>query len=152
MSSEPSAQGVSPRAQRPGTQKSSGTVAKKGDRAAKEKPAIVLPPVGEEEPKNPGMLAAGLGDQDSRPRGSVCCHQPLVAGVSQAGWWCAVVPGTELEVQKDALVGETDEPGNNNRISGAKKCCMERAPPAEVQCVNVASSWHMVSVKSGNHH
>lgn len=83
MSSEPSAQGVSPRAQRPGTQKSSGTVAKKGDRAAKEKPAIVLPPVGEEEPKNPGTLAAGLGDQDSRPRGSVCCHQPLVAGLAR---------------------------------------------------------------------
>ena len=52
------------------------------------------------------------------------------------------MPGTELDVQKDTLVGETDEPGNNNRISDAKKCCTERAPPTEVQCVNVASSWH----------
>ncbi|GAB5583833.1 leucine-rich repeat-containing protein 71 isoform X1 [Prionailurus iriomotensis] len=32
---------------------SSGTVTKKGDRGAKEKPVLVLPPVGEEEPKNP---------------------------------------------------------------------------------------------------
>lgn len=57
MSSEPSATGASPRTPRPGTQKSSGAVTKKGDRAAKEKAASVLPPVGEEEPKNPGMLA-----------------------------------------------------------------------------------------------
>ncbi|KAL2771510.1 leucine-rich repeat-containing protein 71, partial [Daubentonia madagascariensis] len=53
MSSEPSAPGASPKALRPGAQKSSGAVTKKGERAAKEKPATVLPPVGEEEPKNP---------------------------------------------------------------------------------------------------
>ncbi|XP_012514064.1 PREDICTED: leucine-rich repeat-containing protein 71 [Propithecus coquereli] len=53
MPSEPSAPGASPRAPRPGTQKSSGPVTKKGERAAKEKPATALPPVGEEEPKNP---------------------------------------------------------------------------------------------------
>lgn len=53
MSSEQSAPGASPRAPRPGTQKSSGAVTKKGERAAKEKPATVLPPVGEEEPKSP---------------------------------------------------------------------------------------------------
>ncbi|XP_050635439.1 leucine-rich repeat-containing protein 71 isoform X5 [Macaca thibetana thibetana] len=53
MSSEQSAPGPSPRAPRPGTQKSSGAVTKKGERAAKEKPATVLPPVGEEEPKSP---------------------------------------------------------------------------------------------------
>ncbi|EPQ08629.1 Leucine-rich repeat-containing protein 71 [Myotis brandtii] len=53
MSVEATAQGASPRAPRPGIQKSSGTVTKKGDRAAKEKPPIVLLPVGEEEPKNP---------------------------------------------------------------------------------------------------
>ncbi|XP_032700940.1 leucine-rich repeat-containing protein 71 [Lontra canadensis] len=53
MSGEASAPGVSPRAPRPGTQKSSGAVTKKGDRAAKEKPVTVLQPVGEEEPKNP---------------------------------------------------------------------------------------------------
>uniref|UniRef100_A0A2K5DE31 Leucine rich repeat containing 71 n=1 Tax=Aotus nancymaae TaxID=37293 RepID=A0A2K5DE31_AOTNA len=53
MSSEQSAPGASPRAPRPGTQKSSGAVTKKGERSAKEKPAAVLPPVGEEEPKNP---------------------------------------------------------------------------------------------------
>ncbi|XP_017708011.1 PREDICTED: leucine-rich repeat-containing protein 71 isoform X2 [Rhinopithecus bieti] len=53
MSSEQSAPGASPRAPRPGTQKSSGAVTKKGERAAKEKPATVLPPLGEEEPKSP---------------------------------------------------------------------------------------------------
>uniref|UniRef100_A0A8D0ZWQ5 Leucine rich repeat containing 71 n=1 Tax=Sus scrofa TaxID=9823 RepID=A0A8D0ZWQ5_PIG len=54
MSGEASAPPVaSPRTPRPGIQKSSGSVAKKGDRGAKEKPATVLPPVGEEEPKNP---------------------------------------------------------------------------------------------------
>ncbi|XP_072686152.1 leucine-rich repeat-containing protein 71 isoform X5 [Canis lupus baileyi] len=53
MSGEASAPGTSPRAPRPGTQKASGAVTKKGDRGAKEKPATVLPPVGEEEPKNP---------------------------------------------------------------------------------------------------
>ncbi|KAI5758392.1 LRRC71 [Gulo gulo luscus] len=53
MSGEASAPGVSPRAPRPGTQKSSGAVTKKGDRAAKEKPVTVLQPLGEEEPKNP---------------------------------------------------------------------------------------------------
>ncbi|XP_006748625.1 leucine-rich repeat-containing protein 71 [Leptonychotes weddellii] len=53
MSGEASAPGASPRAPRPGTQKSSGAVTKKGDRGAKEKPATVLQPVGEEEPKNP---------------------------------------------------------------------------------------------------
>ncbi|XP_059002742.1 leucine-rich repeat-containing protein 71 isoform X1 [Mustela lutreola] len=53
MSGEASAPGVSPRAPRPGTQKSSGAVTKKGDRATKEKPVTVLQPVGEEEPKNP---------------------------------------------------------------------------------------------------
>lgn len=57
MSSEPSATGTSPRTPRPGAQKSSGAVTKKGDRAAKDKTASALPPVGEEEPKNPGMLA-----------------------------------------------------------------------------------------------
>uniref|UniRef100_A0A8C8Z9G9 Leucine rich repeat containing 71 n=1 Tax=Prolemur simus TaxID=1328070 RepID=A0A8C8Z9G9_PROSS len=53
MSSESSAPGASPRAPRPGAQKSSGAVTKKGERAAKEKTATALPPVGEEEPKNP---------------------------------------------------------------------------------------------------
>ncbi|XP_073744726.1 leucine-rich repeat-containing protein 71 isoform X8 [Callorhinus ursinus] len=53
MSGEASAPGASPRAPRPGTQKSSSSVTKKGDRGAKEKPATVLQPVGEEEPKNP---------------------------------------------------------------------------------------------------
>ncbi|XP_064138820.1 leucine-rich repeat-containing protein 71 [Loxodonta africana] len=53
MSSETSASGTSPRAPRPGTQKTSGTVAKKGERGAKEKPTINLQQVGEEEPKNP---------------------------------------------------------------------------------------------------
>ncbi|XP_055439903.1 leucine-rich repeat-containing protein 71 isoform X6 [Bubalus kerabau] len=54
MSGEASAPpATSPRAPRPGIQKSSGAVTKKGDRGAKEKPATVLPPVGEEEPKNP---------------------------------------------------------------------------------------------------
>ncbi|XP_027248838.1 leucine-rich repeat-containing protein 71 isoform X2 [Cricetulus griseus] len=52
MSSEPSSTGTSPRTPRPGTQKSSGAVTKKGERT-KEKPAAPLPPVGEEEPKNP---------------------------------------------------------------------------------------------------
>ncbi|XP_070323639.1 leucine-rich repeat-containing protein 71 isoform X7 [Odocoileus virginianus] len=54
MSGEASAPpATSPRAPRPGIQKSSGAVTRKGDRGAKEKPATVLPPVGEEEPKNP---------------------------------------------------------------------------------------------------
>ncbi|XP_051013361.1 leucine-rich repeat-containing protein 71 isoform X2 [Acomys russatus] len=53
MSNEPSVTGTSPRTPRPGTQKSSSAVTKKGDRAAKEKPTTALPPVGEEEPKNP---------------------------------------------------------------------------------------------------
>ncbi|XP_039107423.1 leucine-rich repeat-containing protein 71 isoform X2 [Hyaena hyaena] len=53
MSGESSTPGASPRAPRPGTLKSSGTVTKKGDRGAKEKPAPVVPPVGEEESKNP---------------------------------------------------------------------------------------------------
>ncbi|XP_036046041.1 leucine-rich repeat-containing protein 71 isoform X1 [Onychomys torridus] len=53
MSAEPSAPGTSPRTPRPGAQKSSGVITKKGDRAAKEKPATALPPLGEEEPKNP---------------------------------------------------------------------------------------------------
>nr|XP_027776607.1 leucine-rich repeat-containing protein 71 [Marmota flaviventris] len=53
MSSEPSAPGGSPRTPRPGTQKSSGSATKKGERSVKEKPPAVLPPVGEEEPKNP---------------------------------------------------------------------------------------------------
>ena len=52
---------ASPRALRPGIQKSSGAVTKKGDPGAKEKPATVLPPVGEEEPKNPGRLVTGSG-------------------------------------------------------------------------------------------
>lgn len=63
MSGEGSAPGASPRAPRPATQKTSGTVSKKGDRGAKEKPATVTPQVGEEEPKNPGTQAGGLGDQ-----------------------------------------------------------------------------------------
>ncbi|KAM9244830.1 leucine-rich repeat-containing protein 71 [Dugong dugon] len=53
MSGETSAPGTSPRAPRPGTQKTSGTVTKKGERGTKEKPTINLQPVGEEEPKNP---------------------------------------------------------------------------------------------------
>ncbi|XP_062961919.1 leucine-rich repeat-containing protein 71 [Cynocephalus volans] len=53
MSSEPSLPGSSPRAPRLGAQRSSGAVTKKGERAAKEKPATALPPVGEEESKNP---------------------------------------------------------------------------------------------------
>ncbi|KAM4806345.1 leucine-rich repeat-containing protein 71 isoform 1-T1 [Urocitellus parryii] len=53
MSSEPSAPGGSPRTPRPGTQKSSGSATKKGERSVKEKPPAVLPPVCEEEPKNP---------------------------------------------------------------------------------------------------
>lgn len=65
MSSDQSTTGTSPRTPRPGTQKSSGAVTKKGDRAAKEKPVTALPPVGEEEPKNPGMLARlGFGYPD----------------------------------------------------------------------------------------
>ncbi|XP_031291911.2 leucine-rich repeat-containing protein 71 [Camelus dromedarius] len=44
---------ASPRTPRPGIQKSSGAVTKKGDRGTKEKPATALPPVCEEEPKNP---------------------------------------------------------------------------------------------------
>ncbi|XP_066222194.1 leucine-rich repeat-containing protein 71 isoform X2 [Saccopteryx leptura] len=52
MSGEASTPGASSRGPRPGTQKSSGTMTKKGDRGAKEKPASVLPPVGEEEPKD----------------------------------------------------------------------------------------------------
>ncbi|XP_036778496.2 leucine-rich repeat-containing protein 71 isoform X3 [Manis pentadactyla] len=65
MSGEASAPGASPRAPRPGTQKWSGTVAKKGDRAAKEKPAPILTPVGEEEPKNPEEYqCTGLLDTD----------------------------------------------------------------------------------------
>lgn len=61
MSGEASAPpATSPRAPRPGIQKSSGAVTKKGDRGAKEKPATVLPPVGEEEPKNPGTLVTAL--------------------------------------------------------------------------------------------
>ncbi|XP_016021700.2 leucine-rich repeat-containing protein 71 isoform X4 [Rousettus aegyptiacus] len=72
MSGETSAPGASPRAPRPGTQKSSSTVAKKGDRGAKEKPATVLPPVGEEEPKNPeeyqctGVLEADFAELCAR--------------------------------------------------------------------------------------
>ncbi|XP_047384476.1 leucine-rich repeat-containing protein 71 isoform X3 [Sciurus carolinensis] len=53
MSGESSAPGGSPRTPRPGTQKTSGSVTKKGERSVKEKPPTVLPPVGEEEPKNP---------------------------------------------------------------------------------------------------
>lgn len=83
MSMEGGAQGASPRAPRPGVQKSSGTVTKKGDRAAKEKPPIVLLPVGEEEPKNPGRLAAALGERASR----LCVPPPASAApLSQAGW------------------------------------------------------------------
>lgn len=37
-------------------------------------------------------------------------------------------------MQKDALVGETAQPGSNNRISGA------------TFSVSVASSWHLVRV------
>ncbi|KAK2489081.1 hypothetical protein MC885_018963 [Smutsia gigantea] len=65
MSGEGSAPGASPRAPRPGTQKWSGIVAKKGDRAAKEKAAPVLTPVGAEEPKNPEEYqCTGLLDTD----------------------------------------------------------------------------------------
>nr|XP_004667173.2 leucine-rich repeat-containing protein 71 isoform X1 [Jaculus jaculus] len=53
MSSEPSAPGASPRAPRPGAQKLSGSVTKKGDRGAKDKPATALPPLGEDELRNP---------------------------------------------------------------------------------------------------
>ncbi|XP_037355741.1 leucine-rich repeat-containing protein 71 isoform X3 [Talpa occidentalis] len=53
MSGEASAPGPSLRVPRLGAQKSSGTMSKKGDRGAKEKPVTILPPVGEEEPKNP---------------------------------------------------------------------------------------------------
>ncbi|ELK02716.1 hypothetical protein PAL_GLEAN10005302 [Pteropus alecto] len=72
MSGETSAPGASPRAPRPGTQKSSSAVTKKGDRGAKEKPATVLPPVGEEEPKNPeeyqctGVLEADFAELCAR--------------------------------------------------------------------------------------
>lgn len=77
MSGETSAPGASPRAPRPGTQKSSSTVAKKGDRGAKEKPATVLPPVGEEEPKNPGRPAAGPEAAAGRGgRGRTDLHAP----------------------------------------------------------------------------
>ncbi|VTJ69244.1 Hypothetical predicted protein [Marmota monax] len=77
MSSEPSAPGGSPRTPRPGTQKSSGSATKKGERSVKEKPPAVLPPVGEEEPKNPGTLAAGLAALNVPP--------PLVAGLASLG-------------------------------------------------------------------
>lgn len=43
-------------------------------------------------------------------------------------------------------MGETDEPGNNNRISGANDCYVERVALAEVQYVNATSSWLMVRV------
>jgi hypothetical protein len=66
MSNELSAPGTSPRVPRPGTQKSSGSATKKGERAAKEKPGAVLPPVGEEESKNPGTLEEGFGDPTPR--------------------------------------------------------------------------------------
>lgn len=69
MSGEASTPGASPRAPRPGTQKSSGTVTKKGDRGAKEKQVLVLPPVGEEEPKNPGRRAGGHGRCAGRSAG-----------------------------------------------------------------------------------
>ncbi|XP_073078038.1 leucine-rich repeat-containing protein 71 isoform X2 [Manis javanica] len=65
MSGEASAPGASPRAPRPGTQKWSGTVAKKGDRATKEKTAPILTPVGEAEPKNlEEYQCTGLLDTD----------------------------------------------------------------------------------------
>lgn len=90
MSVEASTQGASPRTLRPGIQKSSGTVTKKGDRAAKEKPATVLLPVGEEEPKNPGRLAAGLGDRASRPGGCVLPTSLLRLRVARpdGALWC----------------------------------------------------------------
>ncbi|XP_006895963.1 PREDICTED: leucine-rich repeat-containing protein 71 [Elephantulus edwardii] len=53
MSSETSAPGTSPRAPRPGTQRGSAAATKKAERAAKEKPVTSLPPVVDEEPKNP---------------------------------------------------------------------------------------------------
>lgn len=93
MSGEASAPGVSPRAPRPGTQKSSGAVTKKGDRATKEKPVTVLQPVGEEEPKNPGRRAAGLLARSALPGrvGAV-----VVAGALHGSGgptpWCARQP------------------------------------------------------------
>ncbi|KAM6217193.1 leucine-rich repeat-containing protein 71 [Rhynchocyon petersi] len=53
MSGETSAPGTSPRAPRPGTQKSSGAMTKKGERGTKERQATNLQPAAEEEPKNP---------------------------------------------------------------------------------------------------
>lgn len=89
MSGEASAPGTSPRAPRPGTQKTSGAVTKKGDRGAKEKPATVLPPVGEEEPKNPGRRAARLG---APPVGAV-----VVPGLPRCRktLWCAGQPSRD---------------------------------------------------------
>lgn len=40
------------------------------------------------------------------------------------------MPRAGLDVQKDALVGETDEPASNNRISGAKECGKEKGSAA----------------------
>lgn len=95
MSGEASAPGASPRAPRPGTQKSSGSVTKKGDRGAKEKPATVLQPVGEEEPKNPGRRAAGpraLGSARAggRRRRARRCTSRVEGGAGGESWhpWC----------------------------------------------------------------
>ncbi|EHB08317.1 hypothetical protein GW7_13543, partial [Heterocephalus glaber] len=69
MSSEP---GTAVRTPRPGTQKSSGATTKKGERAAKEKPAAAQPATGEEEPQNPeeyqctGVLEADFAELCAR--------------------------------------------------------------------------------------
>lgn len=111
MSVEASAQGASPRAARPGIQKSSGTVTKKGDRAGKEKPAAVLLPVGEEEPKNPGRRAGGGAG------GSASC------GSDEPGW---MVRGGAGGAEPECWAGgrETRE---TIRISGAEQSCPGRA-------------------------
>lgn len=83
MSNDPSVTGTSPRTQRPGTQKSSGAVTKKGDRAAKEKQTAALPPVGEEEPKNPGMLA-GMGLTEPHSLGDYCYCCLIKSGLQLA--------------------------------------------------------------------
>lgn len=126
MSGEASAPpATSPRAPRPGIQKSSGAVTKKGDRGAKEKPATVLPPVGEEEPKNPGTLVTGLG---VRPLGfgPTHSHQPLVPRISQIGWGVVVGSGTSGRGSNNILANTSKYIlANNNRISSAKECCVE---------------------------
>lgn len=109
MSGESSTPGASPRAPRPGTLKSSGTVTKKGDRGAKEKPAPVVPPVGEEESRNPGRRAGG------RVRGAApawssgdCVQQARVTSSWRAAGLCCVVTLIRCVAPAPFLLCSTD--------------------------------------------